>query len=96
MGGDRSLEVQLLPQSVSGTAPAPVQMNTDIYQSRRLIISNYLAGINACIIKRLSILGCWCALKVNNKDLDMSWSRFSSLFILNKVLRMTICAKPQC
>ena len=25
--------------------------------------------------------------------LDMSWSRFSNLFILNKVLRMTICAK---
>ena len=25
--------------------------------------------------------------------IDMSWSRFSNLFILNKVLRMTICAK---
>ena len=52
-----------------------MQMNTDIYQSRRLIISNCLAGINACIIKRCSIpnlpiLECWCALKVNNKDLS--------------------------
>ena len=30
---------------------------------------------------------------VETGGVDMSWSRFSNLFILNKVLRMTICAK---